>query len=445
MITYKDSRVDLLPAQEGVLDYTRLMKAGIVPTKHLLWRAGARGGKTHGMSYASFEDAVGLDGGGDYLVIAPTWSKCKEVVKPAFMKWAHPYCIDVQDRFAWLKNGIRVCFLGAHNPAAIDGFTARGLWGDEIKDWKQSAFKKSCERLLTTGGLGLFSTTPEGYNWIYDEFEGEFKGRKDYRKTVNSTTYDGAVNAQDVDDLAATMDRKMYEQQILGLYTQFAGQVHYNFERIGNVCTQVIIDNLVYDVTYKPERGVVAVFMDFNLNPMAGGLGQIQIINGKPYVFIFDEIQIPDSNTQEFLDEVYLRLHKWGIPKRQVIVYPDPAGGAGNTIATGGKTNLKIIENINGFHMKVKRAHPAVADRINSVNRLICDNLGQRHIFVSPQCKHMIKYFEQHKYKEGSNIPDKTAGIEHIGDGFGYWIDFELPIDFKVNTKGRRNGLVYNP
>ena len=47
------------------------------------------------------------------------------------------YCTKIQDRFAWLKNGVRVCFLGAHKPAAIDGFTAVGGWGDEIKDWKR--------------------------------------------------------------------------------------------------------------------------------------------------------------------------------------------------------------------------------------------------------------------------------------------------------------------
>lgn len=442
MTTYIDTRVDLLPAQQAYLDYSRMMRKDMVTTKQLLWRAGARGGKTYGISYAAFEDAITMKGGGDYLIVAPTWAKCNEVMKPNFLHWAAPYCLKINDRFAWLKNGIRCCFLGAHNPGAIDGFTARGGWGDEIKDWKHVAFKKACERTLTTKGLWLFGTTPEGYNWIYDEFEGEFKGRAGYRKTITSTTYDGFVDRESVDDLAATMDDKMYRQQIMGEYTQFAGQVHYNFDRFQNVGVKVIAEKMVHEVEYAQRRGPVALFMDFNVNPMAGGFGQIQIINGEPYVFIFDEIQINDSNTQEFLDAAQEKMKVHKIPKREVIVYPDPAG---RQRSTAGRSNHRIIDDLNGFAMKAKAAHPAVADRINAVNRLICDKNGKRHIFVHPRCVHLIKYFEQHKYKEKSNIPDKKPGIEHIGDGFGYWIEYELPIDYKVPTGRSKGPAVYNP
>ena len=443
MIIYNDNRVDLLPAQQAFLEYSRLMRLGIVNTKHLLWRAGARGGKTWGASYAAFEDAMSITGGGDYLVIAPTWSKCKEVVKPAFMHWAAPYCIKVTDRFAYLKNGVRVCFLGAHNPAAIDGFTAVGGWGDEIKDWKRIAFRKFCERVLTTGGILLFTTTPDGFNYIYDEFEGEFTGAAGYRHTINSTTYDGHVDRAAVDALAETMDQKTYNQQILGLYTQFSGQVHYGFSRDGNVCDKVVIANMMHKNRYEPHRGIVALFMDFNLDPMAGGLCQVEVINGQPYVFIFDEIQIPDSHTQEFIDEARNRFKEHNIHERNIIVYPDPAGKAGHTNSK--HSDHTIIEKHNRLKLKAKRAHPAVKDRISAVNRLILDKMGRRHIFVHPKCKHMIRYFEQHKYKLGTSVPDKDSGIEHIGDGFGYFIDYELPIEFEVDRGKKRNKLIYNP
>ncbi len=446
-LTYSDDRVDLLPVQESVLDFTRMMRANVVPTKQLLWRAGARGGKTWGLSYAAFEDAMSLSGGGDYLVAAPTWSKCKEVVKPAFMHWASPYCIRIQDRFAWLKNGIRVCFLGMHNPAAADGFTARGGWGDEIKDWKRLAFQKCNERTLTTEGLWLYSTTPEGYNWIYDEFEGEFRGRPGYRHTINSTTYDGFVNHQAVDDLAATMDPKMYDQQILGLYTQFSGQVHYNFDRRFNLCTSTIIDEIERPVEYDPRRGPVALFMDFNVNPMAGGLGQACIIGDDIYIFVFCEICLTDSNTQEFLDVVEDRLKGYGIPKSQVIVYPDPAG---KNRATQGRSNYKIIKEVNKFVYKARPSHPAVVDRINAVNRLICDKNGRRHIFIHPRCTNMLKSMEQHKYKPGTNIPDKTSGVDHMDDAFGYWVEYEFPITYLTprqlsNRRKGRGKIIYNP
>lgn len=444
---YEDSRVDLLPAQRAVLDYTRLMREDIVPTKNLLWRSGARGGKTYGMAYAAVEYALSLEGGGDFAVAAPTWTKCKEVVKPAFLHWAAPYCLDIQDRFAWLPNGIRVCFIGMHNPAAIDGFTLKGGWGDEIKDWKRLAFQKACERTLTTGGLWLFTSTPEGFNWIYDEFEGKKKGKKGYRHTINSTTYDGFVDPEAVDDLAETMDERVYKQQILGEYVSFEGQIHYNYDRDKNQTAKVEINGEEHPVEYSPDRGPVALFMDFNVSPMTGGLAQAKVIGNQVYQFVFDEIYINNSNTQEFLEEAFERCRKYGIPKSQIIVYPDPAG---KNRSTTGRSDYYIIKDINKLHLKARSAHPPVMDRINSVNRMICDNVGRRHLFINPRCENLNQTMEQHRFKEGTNTPDKETGLDHMADGLGYWIEYEFPINYETplekrnRTRGKKK-LLYNP
>lgn len=444
---YKDTRVKLLPVQKAVLEYTRMMRAKVVPTKQLLWKAGARGSKTYGMSYSMFEYAMSLKGPGDFAVAAPTWTKCKEVVKPAFLHWALPYCLDVQDRFAWLPNGVRVCFIGMHNPAAIDGFTLLGGWGDEIKDWKRLAFQKACERTLTTGGLWGFTTTPEGFNWIHEEFEGEKKGKPGYRHTIHSTTYDGYVLRESVDELAATMDSKVYRQQILGEYVSFEGQIHHNYDRTKNLLTMTTIMEKDYPVEYSPARGPVALFMDFNVSPMTGGLAQAMVIGDQVYLFVFDEIYINNSNTQEFLDEVYRRLEKWGISKNQLIVYPDPAG---KNRSTSGRSDYYIIKDMNHLKLKARSAHPPVMDRINAVNRLICDNLGRRHLFINPRCKKLNTTMEQHRFKEGTNTPDKDSGLDHMSDGLGYWIQLEFPIDYKTplekkNTRRRTPKMLYNP
>jgi hypothetical protein len=446
MKTYVDSRVELLPVQQAFLDYTRLMRLGLCPTQQVLWMAGARGGKTWGASYAAFEMAMSIEGGGDFAVAAPTWTKCKEVMKPAFMHWAAPYCLDVQDRFCWLPNGVRVCFIGMHRPAAIDGFTLVGGWGDEIKDWKPLGFQKACERTITTGGKWIFTSTPEGYNWIYDEFEGKRKGKPGYRFTFRSTTYDGFVDAEAVDDLAATMDEKMYRQQILGEYVSFEGQIHWNYDRKFNLVEKTFIEGREFLTEYQPHRGPVALFMDFNVDPMTGGLGQAEVIGNDVYISVFDEIYIKNSNTQEFLDEAFARCKKWGIPKNQLIVYPDPAG---KHRSTTGKSDYFIIKDLNKLKLKARNAHPAISDRINAVNRLICDNRGKRHIFINPRCENLNTTMEQHRYKEGTNTPDKETGLDHMADGFGYWIELEFPVNYltplekKRRSRGRK--LLYNP
>jgi hypothetical protein len=114
-------------------------------------------------------------------------------------------------------------------------------------------------------------------------------------------------------------------------------------------------------------------------------------------------------------------------------VYPDPAGGARQHAR--GETDIDILRE-NGFkNVKYRRKHPYVADRVNSVNRMLKAADGTIRLKINSHCKHVINAFEQTIYKRGTRDVDKAAGVEHSADAAGYCIELEHPVR-KVEVGG---------
>ena len=96
--------------------------------------------------------------------------------------------------------------------------------------------------------------------------------------------------------------------------------------------------------------------MDFNIDPMCCVISEIV----EDIVYVFDEIQIYSSNTQEMCDEIKERYKGYSI-----YVYPDPASKQRKTSA-GGFTDLSILKNA-GFNIRVRNNHPLLRDRIKFI------------------------------------------------------------------------------
>jgi phage terminase large subunit len=114
-------------------------------------------------------------------------------------------------------------------------------------------------------------------------------------------------------------------------------------------------------------------------------------------------------------------------------VYPDPASKQRKTSA-GGRTDLSILTNA-GFIPKVMSRHMAIRDRVNSVNAKLCSASGQRGIIIHPKCKNLLNSIAKQTYKEGTVLPDKTQGFDHMNDALGYLISFLYPITTYYNNE----------
>ena len=124
---------------------------------------------------------------------------------------------------------------------------------------------------------------------------------------------------------------------------------------------------------------------------------------------------------------------------RQVIIYPDPAGRQRRTSAALGHTDLSILEGY-GFTVIAPKRAPLVVDRINEVNAMWENSAGEARMFVHPRCKQLIKSMEGLTYKEGTNQPDKSAGLDHMADALGYLVHGTFPINSEVVGAVRVSG-----
>ena len=127
---------------------------------------------------------------------------------------------------------------------------------------------------------------------------------------------------------------------------------------------------------------------------------------------IIDEIVLRNTNTDEICQSIREKF-----PGKKIYIYADPAGNQRRTSARD-NTDHTIITQW-GMELRSPRSHPLVKDRINAVNRLLCNADDQRHLFVDPRCKESITALSKQQYKPDTSIPIKDAefGYDGVNDG----------------------------
>jgi hypothetical protein len=291
---------------------------------------------------------------------------------------------------------------------------------DECADIEETAWTEVLRATLSdTKGSAMFCGTPKGMNWFYDLYQrGQDPTDSEYSSYLFTTLEGGFVDQHEIDQAMRDLDAKTFRQEYQATWETYSGIIYYGFDMNKNV-TNCDIDK---------DTNIIHIGIDFNLDPMSAVVSYIK----DGIVYVMDEIQIWSSNTDEICSEIHRRY-----PGKKIFVYPDPASRQRKTSA-GGRTDLSILQNA-GFIPKLMNRHMAVRDRINSVNAKLCSADGQRGIFIHPKCKNLLNSIAKQTYKEGTVLPDKTQGFDHMNDALGYLISFLYPIrtNFEESTTDR--------
>lgn len=192
-------------------------------------------------------------------------------------------------------------------------------------------------------------------------------------------------------------------------FETMSGRVYYPFDRHQHVSSKI---------AFNPSLPIW-VGVDFNIDPMSAAIIQPQT-NGQ--LWVVDEIFLHNSNTEEMCEELERRYWRH---MNKITIYPDPAGGARQHAR--GESDLDIFRQKGFKRIKFRKKHPFVADRVNSVNRMLRNADGAMRLMVAPGCRNVIESLEQTLYKAGSRDIDKAAGMEHITDALGYPVELEFP------------------
>ena len=381
-------------------------------TRHRVAACGRRFGKTLCSIYAIIE-AASIPKSKIWYVTA-SFRMAKSIVwqdlKDALYVCGWIDKVNESDLSIKLINRSTIVLRGAENYDSLRGSSLDFVVIDEAAFCPQKAWTEAIRPTLSdSGGRALFISSPQGRDWFYDLWrKGQEGNDKDpeWESFQYTTLQGGNVPEAEIEAARRDLDEKTFNQEYRANFITYSGLIYYSYDSVLST----------FDHKYKPDRGVL-VALDFNVNPMSACIAQKE--GDKMYVF--DEILLYSSNTDEMADEIRSRY-----PIEKTIIYPDPAATQRKTSA-GGKTDLSILQNY-GFRVRHRHHHPYVRDRINAVNSRLLSSDGVRHLFISPKCRHVHESLAKMSYKEGTSIPNKQSGFDHMTDALGYMCEFLHPV-----------------
>ena len=352
--------------------------------------------------------------------IAPSYRMAKQIVWDSIkwrlqdLNWVQR--INESDLSITLRNGSTIALRGADNPDSLRGVGLDFVVMDEFAMIDEKAWTEVLRPTLSDrGGHAMFITTPMGTsNWAFDLYN---------RSTLDTnwaswtfrTIEGGNVSAEEIEQARRDLSDRQFRQEYEATFETYAGRIYYNFDRDRNL------------VQYRDETPrEVLVFCDFNVNPISAAVA----VTTRTGIHIIDEITIYGSNTDELVDEIRTRY-----PDKSVKVYPDPAGVQRKTSA-GGRTDITILENA-GFRVFYHRNHPQVRDRINAVNAALLSADDHVALVIDPRCRRVIECLEKQIYKEGTQVPDKDGGFDHMNDAIGYGVEYLRPVTKERTVKAQ--------
>lgn len=364
--------------------------------------------------YSTIEDVAEMFG-----MVADTKVSTKEVTLS--------YCGDV--------HAVVKCRSMEH-PSRIVGFDINHALIDEIDTMKKEkadqAWKKIIARLSSSGfdearledeDLNIelviealeentvdFTTTPEGFGWIYDLFVKQLKDNKalsDYYGIVHASTRQNAKNLAKgyIESLYATYPSNLVDAYIDGKFVNLtSGTVYTSYDRKLNNSERIIRDG-----------DHLHIGMDFNVGKMSA---IVHVKDGKTTTAVDEFMGLLD--TPAMITSIKERY-----PDHRITIYPD-SSGKNRKSSDASKTDISQLSE--SFKVIAPSKNPFIKDRVASVQAMLCNAKDERKYFINEsKCPETAMSLEQQVYnKQGE--PDKSHDNDHPNDALGYYIHNQYPI-----------------
>ena len=384
--------------------------------------SGRRFGKTHMVrrtlcKWASEPDKL-------VWAIYPTYRQGKQVLfkglkrKLAELRWIKK--INETDLSIELVNGSTIAIRGADAAEHLRGVKLHGAVFDEYATISPEVFQEIIAPALSDSkGPAHFYGTPSGYDHFYDLFT-KGKSLDDWDTFQYTTAQGGFVDQEEIDRARTIMDERTWQQEYFAKFVNYTG-----------IVSTVTDANIVNKPDVKPN-GQILCGTDFNLDPLSC---TIAVRTGPDSLHVIDEIEMYGSRTEELAEEIKRRY-----PGQKVITFPDASGGHRST--NSNMTDHMILRNA-GFDVRAPKTNPSIRNRINALNSKLCNAKGEHTLTIEPSCKRTIECLRKLPYRKGTNLPDKTMGLDHLFDSLSYMVHYIWPIRLEntVVTSKKRWGM----
>lgn len=365
-------------------------------------------------------------------VVAPTYELTKRVYRPLRFALKHilprelarrgmrcPRIVrDVDsssERILELSNGSVVQAKSAENPDSCLGEGVTLILPDESARMKRELWEQYLlPTLLDVDGRACLATTPQGYDWNYENF---LKGQPgtghdpEWRSIQSPTRENSTLPPQVEEVLRRNMSEYSAAQELDAQFTARTGRCFPEFSREHNV----------RHVPIEP-RWPIKLAVDFGYRTFAC-LG-VQNEPTTATLRVFADAEWHNLTTPAAIAKIKSTFPWWKLIER---IDCDPAG-EGTNVDTG-RTQIQLLrEAFPGAKVTHPRSAEARSPKIRA--QWLCDRLltcmGERRLFVDESCTGTIRMFEQSTYpehKDGQAEKDEPLkdGInDHLRDALGY-------------------------
>lgn len=376
---------------------------------------------------------------------APTYPQIRDIFYPTveecFYNWGLRTQVKEGNHEVFVYSG--TTFRGIikcrsmDNPQTIVGFKIGHALVDEIDvmpmekatvAWRKILARMRYKRDGLRNGIDV-TTTPEGFKFVYNQFVKQVREKPELSKMygiVKASTYDNEINLPDdyIPSLLQSYPTQLMDAYINGEFVNLtSGTVYCAFSRQYNTCSDVI-----------KEGEPLYIGMDFNVGKMAS----VAHVKREGFPYAVDEI-VNAYDTPDMIQRIKERYWRYEggkyLPTCQIRIYPDASGDSRRSV-NASKTDIALLREA-GFVVCVNSSNPPVKDRINAMNSMFCNALGERRYRVNPdRCPSYTEALEQQPWATNGE-PDKTTGHDHVNDAAGYFIVKEYPVVRNFTTSVR--------
>ncbi len=355
--------------------------------------AGTRSGKTYAAARVFYEEICReIHTHGDrflhYWIVSPDYPLGKVAMREVFE------AIPAVHRKKWLQSSKELYlypnalieFKSGENPERLVGVKLRGAWIDEAARCRRAVWVYVRQRLTDYSGWCLFSTTPLGRNWYYEEIC--------RRGDPSDTLYDPAyfnvhcrsvdnphIPAEEIEAARRQLPPRYFQRDYEASLDAFHGQVYDGFDRT----THLLVEGSPLPVFHRVEAG-----LDFGFtNPVCLLVGGITHDDS---IILVDEVYQSGLLPEQLIEIVVEKTRQWNIS----LVHADPE-------------DPSSIEQLRQAGVPVVAARKDILTGIRQVATVL--NMHpttlQPRLHISPVCRNLINEISTYRWME--NRDGKTA------------------------------------
>ena len=281
----------------------------------------------------------------------------------------------------------------------------------------------------TTGGGSLVVGTVNGRGWFHEHCH---QKSPDHKHFVFTTMDGGWVSDSEISRAKIQLTKAEFQQEYCCDWSVGSGNLVY---------TAFSDNNIVSDVEFDPFLPI-NIALDFNVDPFAACIIQPY---GKDKYVVCKEFFLHSANTsdmsltiKEFLEEYEVSDLNPLPGQGKLTIFADNSGNSRKTSGITG-TDVQILrrefKEFPGYKERLKRT-VSIKDRTASLDVLLENAAGERRMFVSDMCKHVIRDFRKLEWKKNSDFQLSTAlpEVGHISDAISYFSHVQEPTHKKKRT-----------